>query len=74
MKKFEYEITTLPSEKFTHLVYFCTEKGECDFGQVPSDEINILETILKERGSEGWELTQINFGDGGAVAFWKREL
>jgi len=74
MKKFEYEITTIPAEKFTHLVYFCTDRGECEFQQLPSDEIEVFENLLNERGSQGWELSQLLFGNGGVVAFWKREI
>jgi len=31
-----------------------------------------MKGILNGRGSEGWELIQIFFGEDGVVAFWKR--
>ena len=67
MARFEYEITKYPADEFTHLVYFCTDQGQCNLDQLPSDQLN-------ERGSEGWELVQIFFGEGGVVAFWKRAI
>jgi len=74
MKKFEYEITKHPSDDFTHVVYFCSDEGECNLDQVPPDQTNILAGLLNERGAEGWELAQIFFGKDGIVIIWKREI
>ncbi len=74
MKKFEYDITKYPASEFTHLVYFCTDQGECKFDQIPEDQIRVLSEILNERGSQGWELVDLAFGNDGLVAFWKREI
>ncbi len=74
MKQFEYEITRHPSDKFNRLVFFCSETGECSLDEVPNDQIKILEGLLNERGSNGWELIQASFGKDGIVAFWKRRL
>jgi hypothetical protein len=74
MKKFEYEITKYPSEDFNHLVYFCSETGECSLDQVPDHQTDVLKGILNSRGNEGWELVQISFGSNGLVAFWKRMI
>lgn len=74
MKKFEYEITKHPADEFTHLVYFCTKEGECDFDQLPSNQTEVLEKILNERGVLSWELVQVFFGKDGVVAFWKRAI
>ncbi len=74
MKQFEYEITRYPSEDFNRLVFFCSEAGKCHLDQVPHDQIEILEGILNERGSNGWELIQLSFGKDGIIAFWKRRL
>ena len=30
--------------------------------------------ILNDRGQEGWELIQVSLGEGGVMAFWKRQL
>jgi len=73
MKQYEYEITKHPAEQFIQLAYFCTDKGECRYDQLPSDQISILRNILNDRGDQGWELVQIFFGEGGVLAFWKRE-
>ncbi len=74
MKKFEYEITKHPADEFTHLVYFCSNEGECDFDQLPSNQTEVLEKILNERGVLSWELVQVFFGKDGVVAFWKRAI
>ena len=74
MKKFEYEITKYPADDFTQLVYFCTNEGECDFDQLPSNQTEVLENILNERGVLSWELVQVFFGKDGIVAFWKRAI
>lgn len=74
MKKFEYEITKHPANDFSHLVYFCNDKGECNIDQVPSGQTDLLTNILNERGFESWELVQTFFGKDGIVIFWKREI
>jgi hypothetical protein len=74
MKRFEYEITKHPAEKFTRVVTFCSEEGECKLDQVPADQMTVLGDILNERGSEGWEVIQLSFGNDGVVVFWKREM
>ena len=74
MKKFEYQITKHSAKDFSHLVYFCTDEGECNIDQVPLDQTNILVDIFNERGAEGWELVQTLFGKEGVVVTWKREV
>lgn len=74
MTRFEYEITKHPADQFTKLVYFCTDNGECNIDQLPSDQINIMGELLNERGSQGWELVHISFGEDGVVIFWKRAM
>jgi len=73
MKKFTYEITKYPAEKFNQLVFFCSETGECSVDQVPGDQAKHLESLLNERGEQGWELIQVFFGKDGIMAFWKRK-
>jgi hypothetical protein len=72
MKQFEYDITKHPAEQFTQLIYFCTDKGECRYDQLSSDHMTTLTDILNDKGSRGWELVQISFGENGILAFWKR--
>jgi hypothetical protein len=74
MGQFEYEITKHPADEFTHLVYFCTNEGECNVDQLPLNQTEVLEKILNERGARSWELVQIFFGKDGVVAFWKRAI
>jgi len=74
MIRFEYEITKYPADEITQLVYFCTDQGQCNLDQLPSGQMGSLGTKLNEKGSEGWELVQIFFGEGGVVAFWKRAI
>ena len=73
MRRFEYDITKHPADEFAHVVYFCTDKGECSLSQVPSDQMKALYEILNRKGNQGWELVQMIFGDDGMVAVWKRE-
>ena len=74
MKRFEYEITRHPADRFSQVVYFCTETGECSLDQVPQDQTKVLAEILNERGSKGWELVQTSFGKDGVMTFWKRKV
>jgi len=74
VKRFQYEITRHPSDKFNELVYFCSDQGDCSLNQIPTDQTGILSQVLNERGGQGWELVQLFFGKEGVVAFWKREV
>jgi len=74
MKQFEYEITKHPADEFTHLIYFCTNEGECNVDQLPLNQTEVMEKILNERGAQSWELVQVFFGKDGVVAFWKRAI
>jgi hypothetical protein len=74
MKRFQYEITPYPAEKFTRLIYFCSDQGECSLDQLPSSQIEAFQALLNERGGEGWEMAQVFFGGDGALVIWKREI
>jgi hypothetical protein len=74
MKRFQYEVTKHSSQEFMKLVYYCTGSGECEFDQIPDAQGKVLGEILNERGSDGWELVHLAFGEGGMVAFWKKEV
>ena len=69
---FEYKITKHPAKEISSIVYFCSEKGECQYDQVNTDQLKKLEETLNREGKEGWELVQLSFGDDGVVAFWKK--
>jgi hypothetical protein len=74
MKSFEYKITKHPAQEFAQLVYFCTEEGQCNYEQLPFDQLKALENILNEMGPDGWEMVQVLFGEDGVVLFWKRAV
>ena len=74
MKRFKYEITKHSSQEFMQLIYFCTDSGVCKFDQIPDHHVKVLGEILNERGSDGWELVHLAFGEDGLVAFWKKEV
>lgn len=74
MDTFEYRITRHPSGEFKKLVYFCTEAGECKVNELPADQLGVMEEILNDRGSRGWEMVHLSFGEDGVVAFWKRRV
>jgi len=74
MPSFEYQITVHPAESFLQLVYFCSEQGECNWDQVPQNQIGLLTDLLNRKGREGWELVQISFGRDGLMAFWKKPV
>ncbi len=74
MKRYEYEITKHPSTEFKQLAYFCSDRGECNVDQLPADQLTILQDVLNSRGSLGWELIQLSFGEDGIIAFWKKEI
>ena len=74
MKSFEYEITKHPADTLNKVIYFCSEGGQCGLDEVTRDETRTLESILNNRGQEGWELVQVSFGKDGLMAFWKRTI
>ncbi|RLC31868.1 MAG: hypothetical protein DRH37_02040 [Deltaproteobacteria bacterium] len=65
MKRFEYQVTKHPADNLIHLVYFCSDRGECSPEHVPSDQTDILVNLLNDRGADGWELVQTFFGKDG---------
>lgn len=69
---FEYKITKHPAAEISSIIYFCTERGECRFDQVSTDQLEKLGEILNREGTVGWELIQLSFGEEGVVAFWKK--
>ena len=74
MNQFQYDVTTYPAEKFTQMVYFCSDQGECRLDQLPSSQLDTFKGLLDERGREGWELVQVFFGADVVLAIWKREI
>ncbi|MGD9107409.1 MAG: hypothetical protein PVH55_12190 [Desulfobacterales bacterium] len=74
MERFEYEITQHSAETFDKVIYFCSKSGQCGIDEVSKDQTRILTDILNNRGSKGWELIQIAFGQDGVMAFWKRRI
>ena len=41
MTHFEYEITKHSAVEFSKLVYFCSDQGECNMEDLPSDQTGI---------------------------------
>ena len=74
MKQIEYKITKHSDEEFSDFVYFCSEKGECKIDNVPTNQTKIFVDLLNKYGSEGWEMAQSIFGNGGVMLIWKREM
>ena len=74
MTQFEYDISKHDAGGFTQTAYFCSERGECRKDRISTHEEKVLVGILNERGTRGWELVQLFFGNDGLVAFWKRPL
>lgn len=74
MPRFEYEITKHPVEEFGHLVYFCTDQGECTIRDLPPDHLSLFGQMMNQRGAEGWEMIQVFFGKDGVVIFWKKAV
>lgn len=74
MERFEYDLTTYSAETFSKLVVFCSENGDCDLAEIPSEEPQRLASIFNERGGKGWELVQLFFGKDGVMAIWKKRL
>lgn len=70
--QFEYAVEKYPTEQFVHLVYFCTDQGDCGLDDLPSEQMKIFEALLNAKGAEGWELVQTFFGADGVLAIWKR--
>jgi len=74
MDHFEYDITKHDAEALMQIVYFCSEQGDCKLEEIPAEEPKMFIDLLNTRGRDGWELVQLNFGENGVLAFWKRKL
>jgi len=74
MKQFEYQVTLHSSESFREVIYFCSEDGNCEVEEVPSEQLGKLTAILNEHGEKGWELAQASVGKGGMLIFWKKPI
>jgi len=74
MKKFEYDITLYPADKFSQVVYFCSDDGDCSLESVPQDQVSMLKGMLNEKGRQGWELIDLSIGPNGVMAFWKKKI
>ena len=74
MERFEYDITRHSAEAFMEMIYFCSETGDCKLEEVPAGQPQMMVDLLNERGRDGWELVQTNFGKDGVLAWWKRRL
>lgn len=74
MDFFEYRVTLHPAEEFNDIILFCSSDGSCNVEEVASGQIKKMETLLNERGLEGWELVQASFGKNGLLVFWKRQI
>ena len=74
MDRFEYDITSHSADMLSELVVFCSEKGDCDLEEIPTEQPQRLKDVFNERGGEGWELVQLFFGKDGVLAAWKRRL
>jgi hypothetical protein len=51
----------------------CDEQGRCLFKDMPTANMEVLTMILNTRGSQGWELVQINFSNQELICVWKKE-
>jgi hypothetical protein len=72
IRKFDYEVTRHPADTFREVVYFCSQDGSCNLGDIHSNQLKMIEDILNERGRKGWEVIQVSFGKDGMLVFWKR--
>lgn len=84
MKKWEYDISfhsfedlgiseeevDFPAEQ----VIACDPEGHCYFSDVMRLYIDKFMTMLNDRGSEGWELLQLEYHRGSVVCFWKHAV
>lgn len=84
MKKWEYNISFHSledlgiSEKDVDFpasqVISCDMEGHCYFNDVMKLYMDAFRTTLNDKGSEGWELFQLEYHRGSLVCFWKREV
>ena len=74
MDSFEYRVSLHPADVFKDIILFCSSDGSCNMEVVASEQIKKMETLLNERGLEGWELVQASFGKEGVLVFWKRQI
>ncbi|MFH1489349.1 MAG: hypothetical protein ABII06_10620 [Pseudomonadota bacterium] len=72
--KLEYGSSKHPADAFQHLVYFCSDRGECRIKDIKPGQNGALAERFNDRGRDGWELVQAHFRQEGIVALWKRAL
>ncbi len=73
MKTFAYDVTLYPLTRFKELSFICSEEGTCAIQETSAGSLDLLVSILNERGREGWELVELISRPSGLVAIWKRE-
>ena len=87
MSKWEYDITSHSVEQVRatraqlgypaedeRAVMFCTDEGVCFFDNIPNPNIKAIQHILNARGTEGWQLVNVQFRTDEMLCFWKREV
>ena len=84
MKKWEYDISFHSLEDLgiseediefpAKQVVSCDMEGHCYFNDVMKTYMDNFRTALNDRGSEGWEMFQLEYHRGSIVCFWKREV
>jgi len=75
MKRFEHDVTHYtPKDLGDASDFVCSEDGVCAQEKPPDGSISKLRELLDRHGAQGWELVELAFGKGGAIAFWKREI
>jgi len=74
MEQFEYDVTNYPHDVLIRRNYFCFPTGECVAEEAEDTGKQCLKDIMNQKGVDGWELVQFEFGRQGVTAFWKRRI
>ncbi len=80
MANWEYKVTSHIIEELKQCedlpdkrkVFSCNESGSCMVNDVCTMGTSALESVLNEKGKDGWELIVTNYHHGELLCIWKR--
>jgi len=55
-------------------LFLCDDQGVCFFDRTPDRNVNVLRSILNERGAQGWQLVQLDYRRDRLIGTWRRPV
>jgi hypothetical protein len=64
----------MPPEAGGEEPFLCDDRGVCFFDRTPDGNVNVLRSILNQRGAQGWQLVQIDYRRDRLICTWRRPI